>query len=274
MKEYITRKPKWISYSDLAWTEPIVAPPEDYEKDTELFSRIIIEHSKIRPKTLLHLGCGAGGNDYIFKRHFNVTGIDVSKDMLKIAKKLNLDVIYHNYDMRTLKLDECFDSVAIPDSIGYMITAEDLRSTIHAAYKHLKQGGVLLIVTHVKEEFIENNFVYTGSKKDIEITVFENNYIPDPYGTTYEATIIYLIHQKGKLEIHSDQHIIGLFSLEVWLDILREFKFDIKQIKLEHSYDRFILGDGKYPLIIFVCTKPSVKKFTNLPIFQKFLIIF
>ena len=92
--------------------------------------------------------------------------------------------------------------------------------------------------------------------KDIKIIVFENNYIPSPAGTTYEATIIYLIRQKGKLEIHSDRHIIGLFKLENWLAILKEFDFEVKQIRMEHSYDRFILGEGKYPLIIFACTKP------------------
>lgn len=256
MKEPGTKKTKWRSYSELAWTEPIVAPPDEYAEDTELLSRIIKEHSKIEPKTLLHLGCGAGGNDYIFKRHFKVTGVDISKGMLKIAKQLNPEVNYYNHDMRTLELEEYFDVVAIPDSIGYMITVKDLKRAIFTSFKHLKPGGILLIVANIKEEFTENNFFYTGSKKDIKIIVFENNYIPDPDGTTYEATIIYLIRQKGKLEIHSDRHIIGLFKLEIWLTIFKEFDFKVKQIKMEHSYDRFILGEGKYPLIIFACTKP------------------
>jgi len=215
-----------ISYSKLAWTEPILGPPEDYEEETELFSRIIKKYSKIEPKTLLHIGCGAGGNDYIFKRHFKVIGIDISKDMLKIAQKLNPEVVYYQYDMRKLKLDKCFDAIAIPDSIGYMVSEKDLREVIFSANKHLKKGGILLIVAHTKEEFLENNFLYTGSREDIEITVFENNYIPNTSETTYEATIIYLISKNGKLEIHSDRHTIGLFKLETWLDIFKEFKFN------------------------------------------------
>jgi SAM-dependent methyltransferase len=257
MKEPEIKKTKWPSYSKLAWTEPIVGPPEEYADDTEVFARIIREHSKIKPETLLHLGCGAGGNDYTFKRYFKVTGIDISNDMLEIAKKLNPEAVYHNQDMRTVKLEEYFDAVAIPDSIGYMVTVKDLKRAIFSAYKHLKPGGVLLITALIKEGFMENNFFYTGSQKDIEITVFENNYIADPAETTYEATIIHLIRKKGKLEIHSDCHTIGLFKLATWLDILKEFEFEVKQIKMEHSYDRFILGEGKYPLIIFACTKPS-----------------
>jgi SAM-dependent methyltransferase len=250
-------KPKCRAYNELAWTEAIIAPPEEYVDETELFSKVIKEHSKIEPKILLHLGCGAGGNDYTFKKHFRVKGVDISGDMLEIAKELNPEVIYIQGDMRTIKLKECFDAVAIPDSIGYMTTVEDLRSTIFTACKHLKSGGVLLIMANIKEEFTENNFVYTGSKGDVQITVFENNYIPDPSGTTYEATLIYLIRHRGKLEIYTDYHTIGLFGLDTWFDILREAELEVKdEKKIERLYDRFILGEGKYSLRMFVCIKP------------------
>ncbi|MBM3707013.1 MAG: class I SAM-dependent methyltransferase [Actinobacteria bacterium] len=256
MKKLQTNKTEFLSYDKLAWTEPIVGPPEEYADDTELFTKIIKEYSTIEPKTLLHLGCGAGGNDYTFKKYFKVTGIDISSDMLKMAKKINPEVKYHNHDMRCLKLDKTFDAVAIPDSIGYMVTEKDLRGAIFSAYNHLKPGGILLIVTHTKEEFRDNNFLYTGSNKDTEITVFENNYIVGPAKTTYEATIIYLIRKNGKLKIYSDIHTIGLFKIQVWLDIFKEFGFEVKKIKLEHSYDSFILGEGKYPLTIFACLRP------------------
>jgi SAM-dependent methyltransferase len=256
VKEPRTKKNKWKSYSNLAWTEPIIAPPEEYTEDTESFIRIIKDNIKIKPKTLLHIGCGAGGNDYAFKKHFTVTGIDISKDMLEIAKKLNPEIIYYQEDMQTFKLNQYFDAIAIPDSIGYMVTVKDLKRVISSSYKHLKPGGLLLIVANIKEEFKNNNFLYSGSKEDIEITVFENNYISDPSRSTYEATIIYLIRKKGKLEIQYDKHKIGLFKLEEWLNILEGFDFQVKQIKLEHLYDRYILGEGQYPLRIFACSKP------------------
>jgi CRISPR/Cas system CSM-associated protein Csm5 (group 7 of RAMP superfamily) len=60
-------------YSDLAWTWSIISPVEDYIEETELFSKLIREHSKIEVKTLLHLGCGGGHNDYTFKKDFKVT---------------------------------------------------------------------------------------------------------------------------------------------------------------------------------------------------------
>jgi ubiquinone/menaquinone biosynthesis C-methylase UbiE len=126
---------KWISYNDLAWTELIISSPQEYRKYTELYCKAIISNSKIKPKTLLHLGCGAGVYDSTFKKYFKVTGIDISHGMLKIAKGLNPRIKYIHGDMRKIKLNSQFDAIAIPDSIGYMTTIKDLRKTINNAYK-------------------------------------------------------------------------------------------------------------------------------------------
>jgi 2-polyprenyl-3-methyl-5-hydroxy-6-metoxy-1,4-benzoquinol methylase len=133
-------------------------------EETELFVNAVKEGSKIETKTLLHLGCGAGGHDFTFKKHFMVTGIDISEEMLEIAKEVNPEIDYICDDMRTVNLKESFDAVAVPDSIMHMITLEDIKKTVTTASQHLKPGGVLLIVAHIKEEFRDNNFVYTGAK--------------------------------------------------------------------------------------------------------------
>ena len=140
-----------------------------------------------------------------------------------------------------------------------MKTKTDLQRLIRNANKHLNPGGVLFIVAHPKETFKENNFVYTGKKGDIEIIVFENNYIPPENDSIYEATIIYLIRNKGKLETHIEIHTLGLFDKETWFSLLEEENFRIKEEKDQHFYDRYMLEEGEYPLHIFVCIKPLKK---------------
>jgi hypothetical protein len=137
-----------------------------------------------------------------------------------------------------------------------MKTEDELYSAIVTAQKHLKPGGLFLVVANIAEGFSHNNFAYTGSRDDIEITLFENNYISPYPGTTYEATLVYLIRRKGKLDIYTDCHFLGLFRLQTWLDLLKEAGFDIiNQTSLDHGYDRFIVGEGKYPRSMFVCCK-------------------
>lgn len=246
---------QWLSYGQLAWIEPIIAPPENYASETELYSQAIKRHSTISPKTLLHLGSGAGINDFTFKRHFQITGLDISPGMIEVARQLNPGIPYHLGDMRTADLGQLFDAVAVPDSIGYMTTVDDLTRAVSTAHRHLKPGGVLLIVSYVKEEFRENNFAYTGSRGDIKITIFENNYIPGPEATTYEATMVYLVRRRGELEIYTDRHVCGLFSLQVWLDVLAGAGFEVVQERTDHLYDAHILGEGGYPLRMFIAKK-------------------
>ncbi len=247
---------KWISYNALAWTEAIIARPEDYAHETEFYINIIREKARIDVKTLLHPGCGAGCNDYTFKKHFRVTGVDISDGMLDIARGKNPEVAYLHGDMRSLNLKERFDAVAIPESIDYMVTLPDLERAINAACRHLNPGGLLLVAAKVREEFSENNFCYTGAKDNVEITVFENNYIPEKNPSTYEATMIYLIRIDGRLSIQTDCHKLGLFSRDEWFMVFKNAGLEVTQAPLHGAYDRFIMGEGQYPMQVFVGVKP------------------
>lgn len=41
---------KWLAYNELAWTEHIIAPPDDYAEETEPLINAIKEYSKNRSK--------------------------------------------------------------------------------------------------------------------------------------------------------------------------------------------------------------------------------
>lgn len=247
---------RWPAYNELAWVETIVAPPGEYAEETEYCCGLIRAHSRIPVKTLLHLGCGAGGNDHTFKKHFSVTGVDISRGMLEIARKRNPEVAYVRGDMRTVRLKERFDAVAVPDSIGYMTTLRDLRQAVWNARRHLKPGGVLLIVALVKEDFRENNFVYTGAGAGARVTIFENNHAPNPRRAAYEATIVCLVRRKDGLRVFTEVHAQGLFPLASWLSLLRGAGFEVKQSSREHAYDRFLRDGGKYVQRVFACRRP------------------
>ncbi|MFO8191742.1 MAG: class I SAM-dependent methyltransferase [Bacillota bacterium] len=246
---------RWLSYNELAWAGPILSPPEKVAGEVDLYCRAIKENSAIEPVTLLHMGSGAGVYDFTFKKYFTVTGVDISEGMLEVARHLNPEVDYHQGDMCYIEMGKLFDAVVIPESIAYMATPDDLRRAVFNAYQHLNPGGVLLIVALLQEEFRDTNFAYSGSSEDLQVTVFENNYLPDPKGSVYEATMIYLVRRGGELEIYSDQHILGIFSLSEWLDIFRKINVDLKQIKLDDLYDPYVLGDGEYCLRMFIGRK-------------------
>lgn len=245
----------WLAYNDLAWTEDFFADQSDYEEEVALYVELLKRSSADPPRTLLHLGCGAGGHDNVFKRHFEVTGVDISPGMLAKAHAAHPEIEYHEEDMRTIRLQKEFDVVVIPDSIDYMVTRDDLRQALRTATTHLKSGGVLLVVAKTAEIFRDNNFAYTGESGDVHVTLLENNYVNPHRPETYEATMVFLIRQAGKLTIHNDHHVLGLFPEAVWKKLFAEAGLTLQTSDLDGLYDRFLLGEGEYPMKVFVGVK-------------------
>lgn len=240
-------------YEDLAWTWPIISPPEEYKEESERIRKVILKYSQISVKTLLNLGCGGGHVDSVLKKYFAITGVDVSKNMLALAKKLNPEVSYRNGDMRTVKLKEKFDAVLIHDSINYMLTQNDLRAAFRTAHLHLKPGGVLYTFVEEHDKLRQPNVHFSTHKKDnTEITFIEHQYDPNPKDTTYESTFVSLVRRNKKLEIYTDRHLCGIFQLKTWSKILREIGFNVKQLRFKYSK----LPKGK-AIPELVCLKPA-----------------
>lgn len=246
----------WPAYNELAWTEEFLADPAEYEYEAGFYVDLIKGTARgDPPRTLLHLGSGAGMHDRVFKRHFTVTGVDLSPGMLEKARAKNPDVKYLDGDMRSIRLGQKFDAVAIPDSTDYLVTRDDLHRAVNTAAEHLKAGGVLLVTAKPKETFQNNNFAYTGEKNGLHLTLLENNYINPYRPDTYEAVFVYLVRQQGELTIHTDHHVLGLFPKKTWEQVFLDAGLDMQKKILDGVYERYILDGGSYPLTVFAGIK-------------------
>ncbi len=251
---------EWIAYNELAWVDDVLSDPDEYEDEAGHYVSLIKKHCAFTPVTMLHLGSGAGGIDKVFKRHFSITGVDLSEGMLSMARALHPDIEYIEGDMRDIRLGRVFDVVAIPDGIDYMTTYNDLNRAIETAALHLNPGGVLLVVGKTAETFQNNNFAYTGEKDGINVTLFENNYIDPLNPETYEAVIVYLIRKHGRLTIHTDRHTLGLFSQAKWAEVFAKNGLHLIQSELDGVYDPYLLNDGSYPMQVFIGLNQGTNK--------------
>ncbi|MCK4266936.1 MAG: class I SAM-dependent methyltransferase [Thermoplasmata archaeon] len=233
-------------YKDLAWTWPIISPPEDYREEARQFQQAISKHSKIEVRTLLDIGCGGGHNDYHLKKYYKVMGVDLNEGMLRLARDLNPEVAYVLGDMRNVRLGEKFGTVIIADSITYMLNEEDLKAAFVTAYAHLKPGGVFCTYIEETPETLKQYKADTRiqKKEDIEIVFIESVYDPDTSDTTYESVFVYIIREGGKITIETDSHIHGIFPLDTWERLLAEVGFEAHRMTYK----------SKYPF--FTCVKP------------------
>jgi SAM-dependent methyltransferase len=201
----------------------------------------------------LNLGCGGGKNVFNLKHDYTVTGLDLSPQMLDLARDLNPECEFVQGDMRRFNLGRMFDAVLVDDAISYMTTRPDLRAVFVAAWEHLLPGGVMVVTPDVtKETFAQNRTVATPATAatkppNIDVVFVENIYDPNPNDDHYEGTMIYLIREDGRLQIETDCHHFGLFSLDLWRTTLTKIGFEV--------YERtYVEQDTEY--VMFTCRKP------------------
>jgi SAM-dependent methyltransferase len=205
-------------YSDLAWTWPIFSDPEEYVDEANKI-RIWFQTNATGPvRTVLHLGCGGGHIDLALKEHFDLLGVDLSEEMIRLARALNPEIRYRVGDMRDVRHGETFDAVLIADSISYMLSEEELRAAFETAFAHLRTGGCFVTYAEsLRETFIQNyTNCYSRSRDDVHVSFTENYFDPDDDDSTYEATFVFLIRRGGELEVAVDRHVLGLFNLDTW----------------------------------------------------------
>jgi SAM-dependent methyltransferase len=236
-------------YKNMAWIWPTMSPPEDYIEEAEFLTDLIRSYMSYSPKTMLHLGCGGGHIDMTFKRHFQVTGVDISESMLGLARKLNPENKYIIGDMRDIRLEEKFDVVLLYDGINYMVSERDLKAAFETAHANLKDDGIVLtVVEETPSSFQQNKTkVQHRTGDDMELTYIENFYDPDPADSTYETTFVYLIRKDKRLTAELDLHICGMFEVEVWEMLLKEVGFTPSRDTFRHS--TFAPGE-EYPILI------------------------
>lgn len=104
------------------------------------------------------VGCGTG----VFTRklksaNFDVTGVDVSQEMLQVAKEVTasekMNINYLLADMRKLKSFQKLDFITVVnDGLNY-VKGDDVKRTFHNFKSLLKSGGVLMFDVSSKHKF-------------------------------------------------------------------------------------------------------------------------
>lgn len=136
---------KMEMYRSLAKYYDLLYSFKDYEKESYEIRDVIEEHKKSPGKKLLDIGCGTGKHLSYLSNWYECTGIDLSKDMLDIAKRKVKGVTFKRMDMMDLRIKDKFDViVSLFSAIAYVKTYENLEKVLRDIHKMLNYGGVLL----------------------------------------------------------------------------------------------------------------------------------
>jgi ubiquinone/menaquinone biosynthesis C-methylase UbiE len=205
---------------------------KDYLDETVRLQNLIIKYLESGGNTLLDVACGTGLHLKHLKDDFSCTGVDVSKSMLKIARKNAKGVTFKEADMKTLRLGKQFDViVCLLSSIGYVKTAASLEKTIRNFSKHLKKGGLTLIEpSHAKSFYVNGEpRITTYDGKDAKIARVNVTRIRQ---ATLVLSMHILIAERGKdAKYFVDRHELGLFGINNTLRIMKAAGLKSKYLK-------------------------------------------
>ncbi|QHE52708.1 class I SAM-dependent methyltransferase [Pontibacillus sp. HMF3514] len=131
--EYWGRMPKGI--------EPII---------DKLFFTSLPENASV-----LDLCCGTGQLAQILnERGYEVTGIDGSGEMLKIAQENSPSSTFLEDDARSFAVNKQFDGIiSTYDSLNHIMTLNELKVVFRNVYKSLVNGGLFLFDMNMKSTY-------------------------------------------------------------------------------------------------------------------------
>ncbi len=135
----------YANYYDLLYQD------KNYEEECDFVEEAIKKYSNIKAGNILELGSGTGGHAIpLAKKKYEMTGIDASEGMLKIArqktKSLGLKMDLQLCDIRDFKFARKFDTVICMFAVfNYITETADLIKTLRNVKKHLNKGGLFII---------------------------------------------------------------------------------------------------------------------------------
>ena len=131
-----------MSFKDYAEYYDLIYKDKDYEKEVDFIENVFGEN---KPEKILEVGCGTGNyTKILLERGYEVTAVDISEDMLEIARrKCNCKII--KGDIRSVSINDKFDAcIAMFAVMGYLTKNSDVIKALNNIHRHLKPNGVFV----------------------------------------------------------------------------------------------------------------------------------
>jgi len=199
--------------------------------------------------SVLDVACGTGGHLRHLRDRFRAAeGLEVSPEMLAIARERLPGLRLHQGDMRAFRLGRRYDAITLMfSSIGYVLDQADLERTLYCLAEHLHVGGVLVIEPWVFPDTFLPGYVAADLVRDDRRSIARISHsVRD--GDAVVMTVHYLHADSGGIRHLSDVHRLALFTREQYADAFARAGCPAEFV----SSDRFSRG-----LFVGVRTRPD-----------------
>jgi SAM-dependent methyltransferase len=213
---------------------------KDYGAEAQRFVTIVRERLGPGGHQLLDVACGTGRHIEYLKEHFAVEGLDISEELLEMARQRNPGVVFYVGDMTDFDLQRQYDVVAcLFGSIGYVRTLANLSRAVSSMARHVRAGGLLIVEPWPTPETWRPGTVHALLTEEPELKIARMS-TSCAQGRLSYFDLHYLIGTPEKTEHVVERHELGLFTEE-------EMEEALEGAGLEATYDeQGLTGRGLY----------------------------
>lgn len=243
---------------------------EIYEKFASVYDAIMddslydkwtafsLRHFPKGKKTLLELACGTGIQSVRFAQEgLEVTGLDLSSDMLKIARKraqaAGFDLPFLQANMLDLSAAGQYDLVTCySDSLCYMQDEVEVGDVFKQVYDHLNEGGRFIFDVHSTYQIDELFPGYSHHENAEDFAMVWDTYADEaPHSVVHELTF-FIQDEDGRFSRFDEVHEERTYDILTY-DILLE-QAGFKSFKVYADFEDEEPGDTSQRWF-FVCEK-------------------
>jgi len=134
---------------------------KDYRRESRALEALARRLVRSRGRAWLDVACGTGNHLSFLRRHYEVVGLDLSREMLRVARRRLPGVRLVHGDMRSFRLRESFDVVScLFSAIGHLRTERELGATFANFARHLKPGGIAIVEPWIDPADFRPGFIH------------------------------------------------------------------------------------------------------------------
>lgn len=183
---------------------------KDYRSEARVLESLARQFGRSRGRAWLDVACGTGRHLSFLRRDYTVTGVDVSREMLRVARRRLPRVRLIPGDMRSFRLDETFDVVScLYSAIGHLKTERELAATFSNFARHLQPGGVVIVEPWIDPSDFRSGYVHLLTRTSPSVTVARMAFSSRRGGRS-AVHYHYLIGRTGRRVEHLEEVDIGL----------------------------------------------------------------
>ena len=240
------------AYTDFAYVYDTFMDNTPYEEWCDYLVDIFKSHN-IEADLLLDLGCGTGTlTEMLAERGYDMIGVDYSQEMLDIAMEKKAEsgheILYLLQDMREFELyGTVAGIVCVCDSINYLLTEEDVLTTLKLANNYLDPKGLMIFdfnTVHKYRDVIGDTTI--AENRDDCSFIWDNFYHEEEGINEYEVTFFLKSEEKDGEPLFrrfEETHYQRGYTLEQMVSLVEKaglrflsaVDFDTKELVTEES---------------------------------------